>query len=89
MKTKITNYIRRRVMQNAWQFFRRKSGGVKSFAEALRKAWRELIYYIRGLEIEGRDTSNLYAPKPQPAPAFVPLPVPDDYYGVAGRYYGD
>lgn len=80
-------YNKSKIMLNAWYMFRVKM--VKSFAEALRKAWNnEKLANIRAM-IEGRTLTgeNVQAATTTYCPGVLTVPV--DYYGVRGRYYGD
>lgn len=84
---KTTANIKRQVMSNAWYIFKLRVYKVKTFAEALRKAWanmqrKAIDYFIDGLD------PNIELNRPLLDTCSI-VEVPADYYGVSGRYYGD
>lgn len=84
------NYDKTQIMKSAWYFFKVKA--YKTFAQCLRKAWNNYRYTMYALAAEGRDYAAELREgreKAKTAPAWTPVPVPDGYYGVQGRYYGD
>lgn len=81
MKTKI-KYNLSKIMRNAWYLKRVSS---MNFSACLRKAWRNEKLAIMTAKIENRPTEQPKATEYRPEL----LTVPENFYGVAGQYYGD
>ena len=51
--------------------------------------WNRLCRDFKSLDEAKKFTEEINRQYSQPAPYFTSFDVPDDYYGVRGRYYGD
>lgn len=84
------NYDKTQIMKSAWYLFKVSTG--KTFAQCLKKAWNNFRYAMHALAAEGRNYAEELRKareEAKNAQAWTPVPVPDGYYGVRGRYYGD
>ena len=75
-------YDKSKIMKNAWYLKRVSS---TDFSACLRKAWRNEKLAIMTAKIENRPTEQPKATEYRPEL----LTVPENFYGVAGQYYGD
>ena len=87
-KVKMTNKIRRDVMSNAWYIFRNGVYGVKSFGQALAKAWWNMKRRIIELLVDGFDP-NVELNRIARSFGNGLVAIPEDYYGKKNTYYGD
>lgn len=82
-----SKYNLSKIFRNAWYMFKTKM--CKTFAAALRKAWRSEKLAMLAAKIEGRNLAeeDVQAKTTTYNPEL--LTIPADYYGEYGRYYGD
>lgn len=86
MKPKI-KYNISKIFRNAWYMLKAKM--FKTFADALRKAWRNEKLAMLAAKIEGRNLAEEDAQAKTTTYNPELLTIPADYYGERGRYYGD